>query len=477
VKLARIHECVTRGCERRGSSASGPARAVNALSFWFSSTRCARRACSFPWFLVVLITAVRHLGDVLWSSSFDRGFLANGLDEERTRIPETAGTSQRRRRRRRAAFARGFYDAPKLFTAEEWVSVLHLSHKWNFTSLQAVAVRELDLLTTAVDKIVLSQQYGIEPWLERAYVDIYTAEDWLSDADGLRLGVSAVLKIGRARHELRMPAALQPENLRIKIVRAAFGFADPIGTPTTALGSCFASEVALTNALLDNAAKLASSPASEPDAESAKVCAHAGQARASSFCGSLTVSQAALKSFIETTVGWTGSGASERWSCYARYANTTEKEALRQVVDEAHLFVTRAQSESPSAREVASQSATLLEAVTATFEPIKARYELWTLSVDAMQRFDEWLDTCLDLVRRDPWISSANKSRLESSLVEANQTFAWLLQQHNYYADATVQPRTTASQVDDRRCLLEAEITAILGSCPSMRPSSIGLHQ
>jgi hypothetical protein len=132
-------------------------------------------------------------------------------------------------------------------------------------------------LTTAVDKIVLSQQYGIDSWLERAYMDVCTADGWLSDEDGLRLGVAAVLKIGRARHELRTPAALKPVTSRLGIVRAAFGLVDAIESPTTALASGSGSEVDLSVASSDNAAGPTPPPPSEPDAESAKVWVQRGR--------------------------------------------------------------------------------------------------------------------------------------------------------------------------------------------------------
>jgi hypothetical protein len=124
---------------------------------------------------------------------------------------------------------------------------------------------------------VLSQQYGIDFWLERAYLDVCTTDDWLSDEDGLRLGVAAVLKIGRVRHELRMPAALKPETSRLGIVRAAFGLVDAIESSTTALNSGSGSGADLNVASSDNAAGPTSPPPSEPDAESAKVCVQHGR--------------------------------------------------------------------------------------------------------------------------------------------------------------------------------------------------------
>jgi hypothetical protein len=198
------------------------------------------------------------------------------------------------------------------------------------------------------------------------------------------------------------------------------------------------------------------------------VCA----AWASNFCRSLTVLQESLKSFIENKFGWNGENASVKWYPYARYGKTTEKEALRQAVDDARVFIARADSEGLDECLVASQSAALLDAVKTTFEPIKVCYELWTLSVDAMRRFDDWLDTCLTLVSRDPWMSSANKSQLESSLEGAKRSIARALDEHRY-GDVTGQPSTSPDMIDTRHRQLEARLIAILGSCPAMRSSSI----
>jgi hypothetical protein len=135
-------------------------------------------------------------------------------------------------------------------------------------------VCELDLLTTAVDKIVLSQQYGIHSWLERAYMDVCTADGWLSDEDGLRLGVAAVLRIGRARHELRMPAALKPESSRLDIVREICSLATTVVSPATTLACNLGSELVLTDASSGDAAEPTPPPSADPDSESVKVSGH-----------------------------------------------------------------------------------------------------------------------------------------------------------------------------------------------------------
>jgi hypothetical protein len=198
-----------------------------------------------------------------------------------------------------------------------------------------------------------------------------------------------------------------------------------------------------------------------------------GAAWASNFCRSLTVLQESLKSFIENTFGWNGQDASDKWYPYIWYSVTTEEEALRQAVEDARVFIARADSEGLDECLVASQSVALLDAVKTTFEPIEAYYELWTLSVDAMRRFDMWLDTCLTLVSRDPWMSSANKSQLENSLEEAKRNIDQELDQHQYCHVGMNRRSISPDMVDDWHRQLEARLTAILGSCPAMRSSSI----
>jgi hypothetical protein len=115
---------------------------------------------------------------------------------------------------------------------------------------------------------VLSQQYGIEFWLERAYLDVCTTDDWLSDEDGLRLGVVVVLKIGRARHKLlRQQLTLKREALRLSVIRAVFGLDGGIGSPASMPASGFDSGAGEPNASADNATAPSPTPPSGPDAE------------------------------------------------------------------------------------------------------------------------------------------------------------------------------------------------------------------
>jgi hypothetical protein len=175
-----------------------------------------------------------------------------------------------------------------------------------------------------------------------------------------------------------------------------------------------------------------------------------------------------LKSFVENTLGWNGEDARTKWNLYERYGTTPEKEALRQAVAEARSFVARA----PTVDLDASPTgAALLDTTKRAFEPIKARYELWTLSADAAGRFDRWLDICSDLLRNDPWVSSADRSQLSTTLAEAKRDVVRWRKQHHRAQSLTGQPPTTADQVNDRRRQLETEITTFLGSCPPVPPN------
>jgi hypothetical protein len=114
-------------------------------------------------------------------------------------------------------------ESPPLSSKSEWTSVLHLSHTWNFPSMRSLAVRHLFSLTTPVDRVVLVQNYDIEHWLRPAYQAICEREEWLSEQEGERLGLRAVLKIGHVRQLLRAPAVLKEAEERGALLDGVFG--------------------------------------------------------------------------------------------------------------------------------------------------------------------------------------------------------------------------------------------------------------
>jgi hypothetical protein len=69
--------------------------------------------------------------------------------------------------------------------------------------MRSLAIDRLSTLTSPVDRVVLARTYGVDHWLLPAYQDICVREEWLSDEEGYRLGIDDVLKIGRARQDMR----------------------------------------------------------------------------------------------------------------------------------------------------------------------------------------------------------------------------------------------------------------------------------
>jgi hypothetical protein len=108
------------------------------------------------------------------------------------------------------------------FKKEEWSSVLSLAHKWDFARIRALAIQNLSPITTAVDKIILSDTFQIESWKANAYRRICEQTEWPSLEDCRRLGVDIVCKIGQARQALQASPSLIPDDLREAIISRTF---------------------------------------------------------------------------------------------------------------------------------------------------------------------------------------------------------------------------------------------------------------
>jgi hypothetical protein len=107
-------------------------------------------------------------------------------------------------------------------TKDEWTSVLHLSHRWNFASIRSLAIKELSVITLPVDRIVLGHAYGIGGWLLPAYQTLCERDEWLSDEEGRCLGIDHVLKIIRARVAIRAKAPILDSSTCTSIIAAVF---------------------------------------------------------------------------------------------------------------------------------------------------------------------------------------------------------------------------------------------------------------
>ncbi|KAL1712977.1 hypothetical protein EV715DRAFT_212649 [Schizophyllum commune] len=102
-------------------------------------------------------------------------------------------------------------------TVAEWTSVLRLATKWSFDRLRALALREVEAIATAVDKIVLAREFDFgDAWIEPALKALCAAPGWLEYEEAERLGLHTVFEIGRARERLRKTAVSIPDKLEAK---------------------------------------------------------------------------------------------------------------------------------------------------------------------------------------------------------------------------------------------------------------------
>jgi hypothetical protein len=89
-----------------------------------------------------------------------------------------------------------------LTTKEDWTAVLKLSNLFDFASLKKFAIAKLFPITNPVDKIILARDYGIDEWLEDAYLDVCMAGTLPSDDDSEALGFPTFRNIVRVREIL-----------------------------------------------------------------------------------------------------------------------------------------------------------------------------------------------------------------------------------------------------------------------------------
>jgi hypothetical protein len=88
--------------------------------------------------------------------------------------------------------------------------VLKLSNLFNFASLRTFAIAKLFPITDSVDKIILARDYGMDEWLEDAYLDVCMAGTLPSDDDSEALGFSTFRKVVRAREFLGIGQSSKP---------------------------------------------------------------------------------------------------------------------------------------------------------------------------------------------------------------------------------------------------------------------------
>jgi len=91
------------------------------------------------------------------------------------------------------------FSKPTATTVSEWTSILDLSTRWGFESIRLLAIEQLTLVTSPIEKIVLGRKYHVTEWPQEAYTAICKRAYALTPEEGLCLGAQEVNKISRAR--------------------------------------------------------------------------------------------------------------------------------------------------------------------------------------------------------------------------------------------------------------------------------------
>ncbi|KAL1705228.1 hypothetical protein EV121DRAFT_178161, partial [Schizophyllum commune] len=141
------------------------------------------------------------------STGFTTTYLDGHADDERIQLPGVASKDLDR-------FLSLMYPSElatcDLSTADEWLSVLRLAHKWSFPALRTRAIREIHLAGSAVNKIAAAREFAdieeLQGWLLPAFKEACSAPRWLRLAslqDAERLGAGTILAIARIREEAR----------------------------------------------------------------------------------------------------------------------------------------------------------------------------------------------------------------------------------------------------------------------------------
>jgi hypothetical protein len=107
-------------------------------------------------------------------------------------------------------------------TSQEWTSVLRVAHYMRFESLRELAIQELCVVASPVEKIVCARDFGIEHWLKEAFTDICYRSLPLREEEGMALGLSTCLKIASAREAIRGSTAVIDSVHAESVIRNTF---------------------------------------------------------------------------------------------------------------------------------------------------------------------------------------------------------------------------------------------------------------
>ncbi|THH09626.1 hypothetical protein EW145_g1869 [Phellinidium pouzarii] len=87
-------------------------------------------------------------------------------------------------------------------TTKEWLSILAVSTKLNFTSIRTAAINTLSEVIGLAERIRLGRERSVSEWFPECYRQLCKREEPLSLEEGKELGLEDVIKVARAREML-----------------------------------------------------------------------------------------------------------------------------------------------------------------------------------------------------------------------------------------------------------------------------------
>lgn len=96
------------------------------------------------------------------------------------------------------------YGSHQATSSEEWISILHLSTRWEFEDIRALAMKQVqEYPLEAISKILISKEYGItSSWTLSAYMELCQRSQPLSLDEATVLDLRTVVRVSQLREKL-----------------------------------------------------------------------------------------------------------------------------------------------------------------------------------------------------------------------------------------------------------------------------------
>ncbi|KAG8787477.1 hypothetical protein FRC12_015548 [Ceratobasidium sp. 428] len=82
------------------------------------------------------------------------------------------------------------------------IPAFRLAYKWNFEDLQTSLVPLVKQQLNEVDQIVFAQEFGLEGWIEPAYLSLCRRREPLTLDEGIKIGIGGVILVSQIREEV-----------------------------------------------------------------------------------------------------------------------------------------------------------------------------------------------------------------------------------------------------------------------------------